>query len=95
MPDVPKSFATFLDGPGRGLFLIDPSFPGDRIVRVDLDDGSRTLVASPTVGGGFPLRDVRAITGNPTDGRLWLGTFLYRGILQLDPTSGDRVVISR
>jgi len=95
MPDVPRPTATFLDAEGRSLFVVASAFPFSPLIRVDLDDGSRELIASDSVGVGFPLADILALSGDPSTGRLWLGAAQLHALVQLDPVSGDRVAISR
>lgn len=90
-PDVPSG-SVAIDADARALYVVD--FAGG-LVRVDLDDGSRTSVASAAVGRGSPLREPRTLAIEPGTDRAWLIERSLGALLQLDLASGDRAIIAR
>lgn len=93
MPNVPRGLAC-LDAESRSLYAADGSFPA-RVVRVDLDDGSRTIVTDETTGRGPRLLTLRAIACDAAGRRLFVHDSTTSQLLQIDTASGDRVILSR
>ena len=93
MPSVPRGIAC-LDAEGRSLYAADSGSPA-QVVRVDLDDGSRSLVTSETLGRGPRLLQINALTCDPVGHRLFVHDSTTFQIVQIDPKSGDRLIISR
>ena len=74
-----------LEAPDGRVVVRDLSRPGARLLRLDLPDGERVMIAEPLcgwVGGGDPAPGdplwptvadaVRALTGRTRDGESWI-----------------------
>jgi hypothetical protein len=96
MPDVPDgAFSSFLDAETRGLFLVENLSGPERLIRVDLDDGTRSIATGGGVGEGPLFLSPRSVTGDLATGRLWVVDSAYAAVEQVELASGDRIVISR
>lgn len=97
-PSVPPidSLRLFLDPADHSLYG-SASLSGipDAVVRIDLDTRIRTLVSGDAVGRGPALRRIDQVAGDAANGRLWLFDSSFRGLVQVDLASGDRVIVSR
>jgi sugar lactone lactonase YvrE len=94
MPLVPKS-GFVVDAATHAAFAFDGNFLSPSVVRVDLDDASRTTVTSSFSGSGPALLPITALASDGARGRVFALDNSIDALLQVDVESGDRVVISR
>jgi streptogramin lyase len=76
--------------------LLVINYLDEEVERVDPVNGTRTVVSGPQQGSGPPFGDPQDIAVKP-DGTLVVldGPFGLKAVIEVDPISGDRTIISR
>jgi sugar lactone lactonase YvrE len=93
-PTFPLPTQLALDEDGD-FYIVDTAL--DAIIRVDSDSGDRTLISDASTGTGDIFQSIKNISVE-TDGSILAVDFsvvpLVRGVIRVDPTNGNRTVVS-